>query len=62
MNAIKNYIDEAVTELRKVRWPTRNQAIRLSLIVIAFTAVCSMALGILDVVLNNLISLLISLR
>ncbi|MBI2117509.1 preprotein translocase subunit SecE, partial [Candidatus Peregrinibacteria bacterium] len=30
MDALQNYIREALEELRLVRWPTRQQAVRLS--------------------------------
>lgn len=62
MNVITQYLQEALEELHKVRWPTRKQAIRLSWIVILFTFVSSLVLGSIDIVLNNLVSFLISLR
>jgi preprotein translocase SecE subunit len=62
MNVITQYLQEALEELHKVRWPTRKQAIRLSWIVILFTLVSSLVLGSIDIVLNNLVSFLISLR
>jgi preprotein translocase SecE subunit len=62
MNRIQEYLGEAVEELHKVRWPTRNQAVRLSIIVIAFTLVSSLALGLLDAIFAAVVSLLISLR
>lgn len=48
MNAITTYINECLTELRHVRWPTRHQAVRLSIVVIAFTFICGIVLGALD--------------
>jgi len=53
MNAITTYINESLTELRHVRWPTRNQAVRLSVVVIAFTFACGILLGVLDFVLSE---------
>jgi len=51
MSAIMTFLTEALAELHQVRWPTRQQAIRLSAIVIAFTTVTSIAFGATDYVL-----------
>lgn len=61
MNAISTYINEAVAELHQVRWPTRQQAIRLSVITIAFTAAASVAFGAVDYVLSQVVKFLLSL-
>lgn len=53
MNSITTYINESLAELRAVRWPTRQQAVRLSAIVIAFTFGCAVVLGLLDYVLSE---------
>lgn len=53
MSAITNYINESLAELRAVRWPTRQQAVRLSVIVIAFTFACGILLGLLDFALSE---------
>lgn len=55
MNSVLAYINGAIEELRHVRWPTRQQAIRLSLIVVGFTAICSVTLGLLDMVLSSVV-------
>ena len=49
------YFRGAVSELKQVRWPTRNQAIRLSLIVIAFTFATAIAYGIVDFILGRIV-------
>ena len=61
MNTIITYINEALEELRHVRWPTRQQAVRLSLIVLGFTAASAAIFGFLDFLLSQLIHLLLSL-
>lgn len=61
MNALITYINEAIEELHHVRWATRQQAIRLSLIVIAFCAVCAAVFGVVDFGLSQVIKLLLSL-
>lgn len=55
MQSIITYVQDSVAELRQVRWPTRAQAIRLSIIVIAFTLVCTVLLGAIDFGLSTLL-------
>ena len=47
-NPIINYFQESYEELKKVTWPTRNQAIKLTFIVIGFCIVLSLFVGVLD--------------
>ncbi len=61
MNALINYVNGALEELRHVRWPTRQQAIRLSVIVILFTGISAIFFGIADFGLAELIQTLLSL-
>lgn len=58
---IAQYINDSLAELHHVRWPTRQQAIRLSVITIGFTAAMAIAFGAIDYVLNQVVSLLLSL-
>ena len=60
MNRILVYINEALEELRHVRWPTRQQAVRLSLIVLGFTAVSAAIFGFVDFLLSQLVHFLLS--
>lgn len=60
-NPINTYVQEAVEELNQVRWPTRQQAIRLSIIVLGFVFASSFALGFVDYLLNKLILVLLFL-
>ncbi|MBM3230974.1 preprotein translocase subunit SecE [Candidatus Peregrinibacteria bacterium] len=55
------YINDSISELRHVRWPTRQQAIRLSIIVIGFTLVSSLAFGVIDYALSLIVTFLLSL-
>lgn len=48
---ILNYFREAISELHRVSWPTRQQAVRISLIVLAVTFVFALTLGFLDTLL-----------
>lgn len=54
------YFRGALTELSKVRWPTHNQAIRLSVIVIGFTFAAAFVYGIVDYLLGQGMTLLLS--
>ncbi|MBI1934591.1 preprotein translocase subunit SecE [Candidatus Peregrinibacteria bacterium] len=60
MDALQNYIREALEELRLVRWPTRQQAVRLSAIVLGFTGVSAAIFGLLDFAFAQGIRLLLS--
>ena len=60
MDAITTYFNEALQELHAVRWPTRQQAIRLLLIVLGFTAAATAAFGSIDFVLSKAVTLLLS--
>ncbi len=47
-NFIVKYFKETKAELRKVTWPTRQEALNLTLIVVAFTISMAALLGIID--------------
>lgn len=55
MNAILAYFRGSLEELRHVQWPTQQQAIRLSIIVLIFIAVNAVVFGLLDAVLAAII-------
>jgi preprotein translocase SecE subunit len=61
MNAIVQYINECVEELHHVRWPTQQQAIRFSGVVLTFTFVCAFVFGLLDFGLSELIQKLLTI-
>jgi len=48
MNPI-DYFREAVSELHRVSWPTRQQAVRISIIVLAVTFAFAFVFGFFDV-------------
>ena len=58
MNSISAYINGALEELRHVRWPTRQQAVRFSAVVIAFVAVSAVFFGVVDFGLSAFIATL----
>lgn len=52
----KQFVTEARQELKKVTWPTRQQAITSTWVVIAVTVILSVFLGLVDLVLSKLVS------
>lgn len=53
-NIVKSYVKSALEELSKVTWPTKNQAVRLTIIVLIFVLVTSFFLGAIDFGFNEL--------
>ena len=47
-NRIVNYLQETWFELRKVSWPTRSEAVNLTLIVVSVTTFLAIVLGLMD--------------
>lgn len=59
-NRIVQYIRETRAELRKVVWPTREEAINLTAIVVGTIIVMSAFFGVVDYILTQLFRLLIN--
>lgn len=57
---IIEYFKDTRGEVRKVSWPTRKQATKLTLIVLGVTLVMALFLGALDFVFASLVGLIIS--
>ena len=55
-----DYLRGAVSELKQVRWPTRKQAIRLSIITMVFTFATAIAYGVVDFILGKGVSFLLN--
>ena len=61
-NAIRRFTRETVGELRKVSWPTRQEAWQLTLVVLVVLAFMSVFLGIIvDGIARQLLNLLIGI-
>ncbi len=56
---IGRWFRETRSELRKVVWPTREEAIKLTRIVVLVSLAMGAFLGLLDLVLNSLYTLLL---
>ncbi len=51
-NSLIRYFTGSFSELRKVTWPTKNQAIRLTAIVLGFCLFMALVIGVVDGVFN----------
>jgi len=60
-NRVQRYIHESRAELKKVNWPTRQEAINLTIIVLIVTFSMSVILGSLDFIFARIIGLILSL-
>ncbi len=60
-NRLSRYFRETSGELRKVNWPTRQEAINLTTIVLIVIAVMSIFLGLLDIIFAEFFALLLSI-
>lgn len=58
-NRIIRYFQETREELKKVTWPTQDETLRLTGIVLATTVAFSVVLGALDFIFQRLASLLV---
>jgi preprotein translocase subunit SecE len=57
-NIIIRYLKETRAELRKVTWPSRAEAINLTLIVLAVSASMAAILGLIDYMFSTLFGLI----
>lgn len=59
MQRISNYINLSIAELKKVVWPTPRQAMRLTVVVIAFSAIVAVIVGGFDFVFRSFLERLL---
>lgn len=59
-NRIQRYFRETIGELRKVNWPTRQEATNLTIIVLIVTFSMSFFLGLLDFIYSRFMALILS--
>lgn len=60
MNALKNYLIGSYAEIQKVTWPTREQTINYSLLVIGLSLGLAVFFAALDYVFNSAITTIIA--
>jgi len=53
------FIGEAISELRRVTWPSRQETMRLTIMVIIIAAAVGLFLGVIDLFFSRLLDLLI---
>ena len=58
-NAIQRYFSETIGELRKVSWPTRKEAVNLTIVVVFVVIAMSIFLGSLDYVFGKFFELIL---
>ena len=58
-NAVVRYFKETRAELRKVSWPSREEAVNLTVIVMTVTIAMAAFLGVVDFLFSRLFSLII---
>ena len=56
---IINFLKEVQLEVKKVNWPTKEETIKYTLIVIVFSALVAVFLGGLDLIFNNALKIYI---
>jgi preprotein translocase subunit SecE len=61
-NAVTRYFRETTAELRKVTWPTRQEARELTTVVVVVVILTAIALGSIDLIFSRFIGWLIALR
>ena len=55
LTGIRRYLNDSWNELKKVSWPTREQVVRLTLLVIAVSVAVGAYIAVLDRVFNTLV-------
>ena len=58
-NVVIRYLKETRAELKKVNWPSRQEATNLTLIVIAVTTFMALLLGLIDYLFSKLFELIL---
>lgn len=60
-NSIQRYIRETVGELRKVSWPSRQEAMNLTMVVVIVMIFMGILLSVTDVISGRLLDLLLAI-
>ncbi len=58
-NRAKSYIQESYSELKRVNWPTKDETIRMTLVVIGMSFIMAIFLGLLDFLFRYLLKIFI---
>ena len=60
-NGIKRFYQETVAELRKVSWPSQEEAINLTRVVVIVIVAMGLFLGVLDFIFGRLFAFILTL-
>ena len=60
VNGLRRWFNETIGELRKVKWPTRKEAINLTIVVLVVSIAMAFFLGGLDYIFSWLLKLIIA--
>ena len=60
-NAVQRYYRETIGELRKVTWPTRQEAVHITTLVLIVLVTMSLFLGLVDFIAEQFITAIINL-
>lgn len=61
-NITPGFVSEVIDEMKKVTWPTKNQTIRLTTIVVLISLIIGLYIGIIDVLLAKGLELMTKFR
>ncbi|MGE4291924.1 MAG: preprotein translocase subunit SecE [Desulfovibrio sp.] len=57
---LRDFFEESKVEIKKVVWPSRKETVATSIAVVVFTVVVALFLGVVDLGLSQLISVILS--
>ncbi len=57
---VTKYFNDTIQELRKVAWPSRDELIGSTIVVVVMSLLVSIFIGVVDQVLNKMVNLLVS--
>jgi preprotein translocase subunit SecE len=60
VNKIKAYIGEVLMEVKKVTWPTKNELVESTWIVMGFSLVCGMFIYAVDLAMGFVVDILLN--
>ncbi|MEZ7820854.1 MAG: preprotein translocase subunit SecE [Patescibacteria group bacterium] len=61
-NKIVNYFNSSIEELKKVKWPTKNEVVNNTILVVIICIFMAIFLGLLDFGLTHLVEWMISFK
>ncbi len=59
MNRLINYVKEIWNEMKKVAWPTRNELVNSTIVVIVISALMAVVIFVLDTIFSSALSLVV---